>query len=545
MTTTLSGKGTRRTRRRTSYVLPLLSLMMIIAGTSLFLIELVTFSQREDRLPNDITVAGVAVGGMTPVQAVREWEEAYAQPLTLYYGNSPILLDPAAIGFRPNSETMLAEALAARETEGGFWVRFFNNLTQQEFQQSIQIPLFADYQQGLLRQFLDDISRRYDRDTGQAGYEVQTLTTFSGESGRVLDAIRAERIIDSTLRDPENRTVILPISDAGSTRPDIATLEALIIDYLDSENFIYDGQTTVASVFILDLETGEEVNINSDVAYSAASIIKLPIMIDYFRYLNTTPSQEEAWLMANSLLCSRNSSSNLLMQISGGGADVFAGIANVTETAQYLGAGNTYISAPLVEGTADQQLGSIGAPETNPNPNFNTQPDPFNQTTAEDIGNLLNLVYDCANYGSGLMTAYPQGEFTQTECRQMIELMSANNLLRLLQGGIPQDIRISHKNGWLADMVGDAGIVYPPNGRNYIISVFLWEQTAEGFQDFQRLWPLVEGISRATWNYFSPEDELLTPRSDLPPTAQDCEGNYLPPNAEAVNLNDIDSWRTP
>jgi hypothetical protein len=90
-------------------------------------------------------------------------------------------------------------------------------------------------------------------------------------------------------------------------------------------------------------------------------------------------------------------------------------------------------------------------------------------------------------------------------------------------------------------MVGDAGIVYSPNGRNYVISVFLWEQTE--FQDFERLWPLVEGISRASWNYFNPENPLLVPRDDLPFTAQECEGNYLPPSMDLVNLNDIDAWK--
>jgi beta-lactamase class A len=165
------------------------------------------------------------------------------------------------------------------------------------------------------------------------------------------------------------------------------------------------------------------------------------------------------------------------MQISGGGVDIFRGLSNVIETARYIGATNTFITAPFVEGNANQQLGSIQTPVTTPNPNYNTDPDPYNQTTAEDMGTLFNMIYDCANYGSGLMIAYPNGEFTQTECRQMMELMSANNLLRLLQGGIPSNTYVSHKNGWLNDMVGDAGVVSPPNGHDYIISVYLWEQT--------------------------------------------------------------------
>lgn len=130
-------------------------------------------------------------------------------------------------------------------------------------------------------------------------------------------------------------------------------------------------------------------------------------------------------------------------------------------------------------------------------------------------------------YGSGLMTAYPNGEYTQNECKQMLELMSANDLLRMLQGGIPEGTRISHKNGWgVSDMSGDAGIVYPPNGRDYVIAVYLWQKT--DFQDYMTLWPIIEDISRATWNYFSGKPYDCTPNR-FTVTTQECEGNFLPP----------------
>lgn len=544
-TSTINTKSARtlRRKRRRLPILPVLSFLVLSAGVGLFLVELIAFSQREERLAADLFVADVPVGGLLPAEAVARWEQVYASPVTLYYGDSPIQLDPASVGFRTNRETMLADAEAAGESEGGFWSRFFNYLTQQQLEQAVTVPLSADYQQSLLRTFLQDIGIRYNQQSGTASYDVATLTTFAGSSGQQLDIDRALTLIDSALRSPTNRTVTLPLSDAASSRPRLETLERLIIDYLDAQSFIYDGQNTIASVFVLDLQTGEELSILGDVAFSAASTMKLPILIDYYRYLATPPTQEEAWLMANSILCSQNSSSNLLMLILGGGIDQFAGIASVTRTAQYLGARNTFLSAPFVTGDLNQQLGSISAPATTPNAAHSTQPDPFNQTTAEDMGTLMGMIYDCANYGSGLITAYPGGEFTTSECRQMIELMSGNNLLRLLQGGIPANTRISHKNGWLDTiaMVGDVGIVFPPNGRDYVIAVYLWENVP--FPNYERLWPLLEGISRAAWNYFVPEAPLLLSRTDLPAAAQECVGNYLPPNAAAVNLDDIDAWR--
>src|SRR5690606_5977279 len=375
----------------------------------------------------------------------------------------------------------------------------------------VNVPLEAEYQRGLLQQFLQNIAQRYDRAPGKAAYDLQTLTFRPGAEGYTLDVEAAMELVDAALRSPDNRTVVLPVSGSDTSRPSMESLRNMIIEYLDSQGFIHDGQTTVASVFIMDLQTGEEVNILGDVAFSAASTIKVPILIDYFRHLVFDPSQEEAWLMANSLLCSNNASSNLLMQITGQRLtgipeDIFAGIASVTETARAAGARNTFLSAPLVIGVAGQQFGSIPVEPTSPNPYYNTNPDPYNQTTPEDLGTLFAMIYDCAQYGSGLMAVFPDGEFTQQECRQMLELMSANDLQRLLQGGIPPGVRISHKNGWIDNEHGDAGIVFSPNGRNYVIAVYLWENVE--FLSYARAWPIIEGISRAAWNFFNPEQPL-------------------------------------
>lgn len=539
--TSLTGLGTRQRRsRRVSPIIPIVSTLMLLGAFGIFVFELILFSQQQELLPNDITVAGINVGGLPPGEAIGRWEQAYAEPVVLMYEDSPILLDPGAVGFRMNNDVMLAAARSTNNTGSVFWQRFWNHLQRRQATGGLDIPLTAEYQQSLLRSFLVDVSERYDQQAGTAAYDVETLTVRTGSGGRQLDVNQALTQVEQALFNSTNRTIQLPVNGTATFNADISTLRDLIITYLDNNDFIYDGQTTVASVYIMDLQTGEEVNINGDVAFSAASTQKVAILMQYFRYLTFAPSQEEAWLMANSLLCSNNSSSNLMMQIIGGG-NLFNGLGEINNTLQYVGTKNTYITAPFDLGIAGQQLGSIGAPPSSPNPNFNTGADPFNRTSTEDLGLMFNMIYDCANYGSGLAAIFPE-EYTQTECRQMLELMSANDLLRLLQGGIPADVRISHKNGWIFDTVGDAGIVYSPNGRNYIISVFLWEETE--FQDFERLWPLLEGISRATWNYFNPEQALTEPREDLPFTAQECEGNYLPPSMEFVNLDDINSWKT-
>ncbi len=531
-------------RRRTGFPwLLTLSMLLIVGAAALLIYELIGFSRREQQLPAGISVAGINISSLSNQEAVSRWERAYAEPISLLYpdlaGAQLILLYPDQVGWRISSEPMLAAAVELGEQGGGFWRRFLDYLLGIEQIVARDIPLAADYQENALQAYLEDIADRYDNAPGRATVDLQTLVVYPGASGHTLDVPKSMQLVDAALRSAVERTVDLPIVEVNTQGPRLAALQELIITLLDDQGFIYDGVNTVASVYVLDLQHGEEISILGDVAFSAASTIKVPIMVEYFRTLTAPPTQGEAWLLANSLLCSNNSSSNLIMEIIGGG-DIFRGLRRVSDTIQALGIDNTYISAPFYLGVEGQQLGSIQAPATAPNPAFDTEADPFNQTTAEDLGALFSLIYDCAHYDSGLSLALP-GSVTQHECRQMLELGSANDLLRLLQGGIPSGVRISHKNGWIADSVGDAGVVYSPNGRHYVISVFLWERSE--FQDYQKLWSLVEEISRAAWNYFNPQAPLLQPRADIPLTAQECEGNYLPPAPEFVNLDDINAWR--
>ena len=532
----LSGLGTRRRPRRLP-IIPVFSWLFILLAAGLFGLELIRFSQQLDTLNTDVTVAGVNVGGLSASEAVSRWEQAYAQPITLWYADSPIVLDPGAVGFHTNQESMLAAARAASEAESSFWSRFLNYLLGRDTQRIVNVELSADYQESLLEQFLTDVAARYDRSPGEASFDAQTLTMRTGGQGYVLDIDRATELVDSALRNPNQRQVTLPISDTNASLPSIDALRNLIIAYLDSQGFIYDGQSTVGSIFIMDLESGAEVNILGDVAMSAASTMKVPILANYFRTLSFAPNEDIAYIMAQSLLCSNNSSSNYLIELSADN-DMFAGLGNINNMLQYLGVRNTYISAAFDLGDG-QVLGSIPAPTTAPNTDFNTGADPFNQTTAEDLGTLFSMIYDCAYFGSGLIAAYPEGEFTSQECRQMLNLMSANDLERLLQGGLPPDAIISHKNGWLDNVHGDAGIVFPPNGRNYVIAVFLWQDG--DFFTFERAWPLIEGISRAAWNYFVPDQPLIAPRTDLPEQAQACE--VFAPEYGEVNLDNINAWR--
>ncbi len=526
-------------RRARGIWLPFISVGCLIIALVLFVSELLAYSQGSEQLPANVTIAGVDVSHRSPVQAATLLQQTYLTPLTLLFLDAPILLDPQIVGFRMDTDAMIAEVF--QETTGGahYWQGFLDHLFNVQSSVAVKVDIQSEHQTNLLRNYLNEVAARYDVPPGTSIHDLDRLQTVAGSNGHRLDLEASMPLIEQALHENNRAPISLPVLITEPEEGGLNHLRSLIIEFLDSRGFIYDGSATIASVFIMDLRNGEELHILSDVPFTAASLSKVSVLINYYRNLYVPPNDDEAFLMANSLLCSNNSSTNLLLQTAGAG-DPFVGLADTNQTSQQLGARNSYITALYDLGTGES-FGSIAPPETDPNPDFNTLPDPFNQITTEDLGIYFAQLYDCEHFNSGVMNAFPNGEFTPSECRQMLELMSANDLERLLQGGIPAGSRISHKNGWDGQtMHGDAGIVYSPNGNHYVIAVMVWEDSS--FFSFEVAWPIIEEISRAAWNHFNPENPQSSRRADLPTFAVDCEGNYLPPYGE-VNLNDINAWR--
>jgi len=541
----VTGLGTRRQAVRLP-VLSFFSGLMLIAALVLFALELINFEQSRERLQTDITVAGVPVSGLRLAEAVTAWENIYQQPVLLEYLGHPIQLSPASIGFVIKSDQMQSEIRAQTALSSNYWQDFWNYLWRRPTE-PISVPLIADYSEARLREVLQDIARRYDQAASSGNFDLNTLTFGAGAAGTRLDIERAIPLIEAALFRPQNRAVKLPMRTEGAKAADMSTLRAAILQYFQSRNFVPNGPDTLASVGVIDLQDGAEMWINPDIAYSAASTIKLPVLINTFAQLNFTPQPDIRWLMASSILCSINESTNFLMQYTGRGnsprAKLADGLRQVNETMRRVGARYTFINAPLWVGASD--LWSINDnPPPVPNPNFDARPDRWSRTTPEDMASLLLQLYDCAQYGSGLAAAAPE-QFTQTECQQMLELLSGNIIGRLIELGVPQGTRVAHKNGWAPGNQSwnnnDVGIVFTPGG-NYILVIYTWERLLPGQQVGNiALWEIMEGVSRIVYNYFNPSQPMVTPRTpENPLTALDC---VMPSRPEKLDLSDIRKGR--
>jgi beta-lactamase class A len=254
----------------------------------------------------------------------------------------------------------------------------------------------------------------------------------------------------------------------------------------------------LGSFFIMDLQTGEELGINEDIALSGLSVVKIAILLETFRALDFDPTPDQAKLIAETAINSGNYSANLLLDIVAGQDNAYLGVDILTDSMQHLGLENTFIVTPYEE--PDRAGKNTRATPANSRTDVNTFPDPTMQTTAEDMGTLLSMIYHCSQGGGTLLAVYPE-QLTPAECQAVLDILSQNAEGNLIRFGVPEGVDVSHKHGWAGNTHGDAGIVFSPGG-DYVIVEYLTQPDTDWLvHDIS--FPILREISRIVYNYFN------------------------------------------
>jgi uncharacterized protein YraI len=306
---------------------------------------------------------------------------------------------------------------------------------------------------------------------------------------------------------------------------------ALLLD-----NGFIPEEDSFGSVFILDLASGEAISLGRDIAYSGMSLVKIPILIEFYRQTDQPADARQAEIIANTMICSGNHTANDLLAIIGGG-DHLAGAQQVTAMMQTLGLSNSFIMVPF-----DVSAGREPTPQPYPvyappiaADQTRSQPDPFNQITPEDLGWLLNAVYQCAQTESGpLLETFP-GEFTPTECRQIIQTLGSNQINVLTEAGVPFGTLVAHKHGWINDTHGDAAIVFTPGG-DFILTMALHQPE---WLPYERSWPVMAEIARLVYNAYNPDAPLDAIHPSTVDETCDLVGNPLLADLTSASLPPI------
>lgn len=482
--------------------LRILALLLLLGAVVLTTLQLITYSRIRNNLPVNLRIAGIPVGGLTDQEAAQRLLDAYSSPVELQYNGSPIQVNPVSLDFQLDIESMLASANVER-TQRFFWSGFWDFLWGRSAA-SVQIPLKAAVDQQRIRDYLTDISLRYDQPAQPAQPQPGSTSFTSGVPGAELEIDSAVGQVENAMKSLTNRAVELPVRKTLPGKPAFENLGILLRQVIDTSGF--EG---LASLYLLDLESGreihfvhsqgEDISTTPDVAFTASSIIKIPIMVSSFRQMGEEPDSESLKLMADMIELSGNEAADWLMERL---MDPNLAPLTVSEDMQKLGLENTFLAGKFSLGSPLLQRFDTPA---NTRTDINTDPDPYAQTTSSDMGMLLEDIYLCAETDGGALRAVYPEEISQRDCQLMNTHLINNRLPVLITAGVPEGTQVAHKHGWVStngiiNTIGDAGIVYTLGG-NYVLVVFLhdseqliWDSASE----------LVALLSQTVYNYYNP-----------------------------------------
>lgn len=478
------------------------AIIIILITVVLVTVQLVAYSRIRNNFPLGFQVGGIPIGGLNYEEAAERIYTVYRAPIELNYAGNRIQVRPAVLGFEPEVERMLAVADNLRVSEP-FWQGFWNFLWNQDIEVT-NIPLSADYDEPRIREYLRlEIAPRYDT-PATPPQPVPGSTTFTaGSPGTQVDYDRATLQIIDALGSASNRKVNLALDQTSIPGPAIRDLEVMLKQIIDVSGF--DG---TVELYMQDMDTNRNLHIAyqvesgdlpTDIAFSAWSTVKIPLMVTAFRFMEEPWPEEYLELMEEMIEQSENTSTDeLAMAV----IDSNLSPLIVTEDMQRLGLENTfwgghfYVGAPLLQ--------RFETP-ANQREDINTDPDIYNQTTPADLGMLMEDIYTCAEHGGGALIAAFPDEITQAECRQMITYLSRNQIAVLIQAGVPSGITVAHKHGWanetdgLIHTIGDTALLYTPGG-NYVLTIFVYHPVQAVFDPVNALFA---ELSQAIYNFYN------------------------------------------
>ena len=215
-------------------------------------------------------------------------------------------------------------------------------------------------------------------------------------------------------------------------------------------------------LYYKDIASGRELCYNEDMPFIAASVIKLPIMMDVYKkvasgklsFSDTLEMKEFKKVGGCGAICSIDedialsikSLVRLMITISDNTATNIlirhAGIDNLAQSFEEMGLKKTVVGRELY----DMEALERGVQ---------------NYFTPKEIGSLLESLYN--------------GTFINKDAsKEMLDIMKAQQICHKISDGLPADVQVANKTGESSGVTHDAGIVY---GERPFIFVFASMET--------------------------------------------------------------------
>jgi beta-lactamase class A len=253
------------------------------------------------------------------------------------------------------------------------------------------------------------------------------------------------------------------------------------------------GAETVAVAYH-DLDTGQELLINPDVTFHAASTMKVPVMMEVYRQVaarkirldQRVPIKNDFVSLADgshySLSAESDSEQSLYKRI--GQTETIRELVRLMITVSSNLAANLLMERVTPERVMDL-MRAIGANNIRVLRGVEDgkafQKGLNNTTTARDLMIIMRLIAE-------------RGAVSAKASDEMIKVMLDQKFNEGIPAGLPPEARVSHKTGSITRINHDAAIVYPKGRKPYVLVVL-----TRGIDDEKRAHKLIADISRVVY----------------------------------------------
>lgn len=480
------------------------SLTFLLLSLFILLSDIRNYKEQRSVYPPGVSVSGISLAGLTQGEALDRLETVFSIPVELRYHSARMQFSPLDLGFRAETSLIL-DKIDSNLNTTAYWAHLWNKSQQA----SLDIPIETSIDTESISTLLNSqVVPRYDQ-AASAPIPIPGTTNFEpGQAGTMLMTDQAVSLITTALNSTSGRIVDLPVKEETALPLDLRNLSIILTQEIQSEKF-----SGLVEIYI-DALSGDQdlhfaINRNQpavpDVAFSAASTIKIPIMVSVLARTSEPTPEDVQNLLERMIIFSENPPADTLMQ---NYLDRTLGPLMVTDDLQKLGYENTFLAGYFYVGAPVLQLFNTPA---NSRTDIFLDPDIYNQATAAEIGDLLAQVYTCANdpeAGTKFAQVF-KASLSQSECQNILELLSNNKIGLLIEAGLPPQGSVAHKHGWTSELDGllhsmsDAGVVYTPGG-NFVLVISIY--TPEQLVFYDGNW-LFARLSQTIYNAFNIDDQ--------------------------------------
>jgi beta-lactamase class A len=235
-------------------------------------------------------------------------------------------------------------------------------------------------------------------------------------------------------------------------------------------------------IFLVDLDSNDYLDLSGSASFSAASMIKVPILIAFFQDLDSGKIRlDEKLIMRQEM-------------VGGGSGDL-----------QYLPVGSQFTALDVAtrmitisDNTATNMIVARlgGMPSLNQRfKSWGLSTTTLNKVLPDLQGTNTSSPKELAS----LMVRVSQGDLVSLRSRdRLLDIMRRTINNSQLPQGLGEGATIAHKTGDIGALVGDVGLIDMPNGKRYAMAVLI----KRGFND-DAAYDLVQKISRLSYQHLS------------------------------------------